>query len=167
MEKNCVTIRVHSQQSDEKKNKERAMFYFGEYRVTLDDKGRMRIPNKIRTQLGSESVTICAGTDGALFLMTESEFSGRIAELAEDTPFADFGKQNALRMFSSTVFTPDEDAQGRFILPSKLKEYAKINKKVVFLGAMNRVEIWSEEAYDKVYGADKLDINGAVRALGI
>ena len=70
-------------------------------------------------------------------------------------------------MFSSTVFTPEEDAQGRFILPAKLREYAKINKKMVFLGAMNRVEIWSEEKYDEVYGIDKLDINGAVRALGI
>lgn len=143
------------------------MFYFGEYRVALDDKGRMRIPNKIRTQLGSEAVTICAGTDGALFLMTQNEFMEKIAEIAGDTRFDDFGKQKAIRMLSSTVFSPEEDAQGRFILPSRLKEYAGINKKVVFLGAMSRVEIWSEEAYDSIYGTDKLDINGAVSALGI
>ncbi len=141
--------------------------YFGEYRVALDDKGRMRIPNKIKSQLGGDGVTICAGTDGALFLMTEKQFSERIAELAEETLFGDFAKQNALRMFSSTVFTPEEDAQGRFVLPAKLRDYAKINKKMVFLGAMNRVEIWAEEKYDEVYGIDKLDINGAVRALGI
>ena len=146
MEKNCVTIVLQSRNVGlQIKEGTRQMYYFGEYRVALDDKGRMRIPNKIKSQLGNGSVTICAGTDGALFLMTEEEFTGRIAELAEETPFADFGKQNALRMFSSTVFSPEEDAQGRFVLPSKLREYAKINKKVVFLGAMTRVEIWSEE----------------------
>ena len=142
------------------------MFY-GEYRVVMDDKGRMRIPNKIKSQLGGSAVTICAGTDGALFLMTEEEFKNRIVDLAEDTLFNDFKKQAALRMFSSTVFNPEEDAQGRFILPQKLKDYAHIKKNIVFLGIMQRVEIWAEEEYEAVYGTDKLDINAAVQTLGI
>ena len=143
------------------------MIYFGEYRVALDDKGRMRIPNKIKSQLGAEKVTMCAGTDGSILLMTEEEFRNWIGNLAESAQYKDFEKQNALRMFSSTVFVPEEDNQGRFILPQKLREYAKIEKKVVYLGAMNRVEIWAEEIYDSKYGLDKLDINSAVSALGI
>ena len=143
------------------------MFYFGEYRVALDDKGRMRIPNKIKSQLGTGAVTLCAGTDGSLLLMTEDEFREWIGDVANSTLYKEFEKQNALRMFSSTVFTPEEDAQGRFILPIKLRDYAGINKKIVFLGAMSRIEIWAEEKYDAVYGTDKLDINSAVNTLGI
>lgn len=143
------------------------MTYLGEYRVTLDDKSRMRIPNKIKAQLGSDAVTICAGTDHCLFLMTEKEFSENIIDLAMETPFKSFPKQKALRMFSSTVFVPDEDAQGRFVLPQKLKTYSGIDKRVVFLGAINRVEIWSEEAYEEQFGLDEININNAVEVLGI
>lgn len=143
------------------------MFYYGEYHVVLDDKGRMRIPNKIKAQLGSGAVTIFAGGSDCLFLMTEEEFKTKVSDLAEETPFGDFARQNALRMFSSTVFTPEEDAQGRFILPAKPKNIAGIKKNIVFLGAMNRVEIWAEERYEALYGIDNLDINGALKTLGI
>jgi MraZ protein len=145
------------------------MLYFGEYRLVLDDKGRMRIPNKLKNQLGGEEipVTICAGTENTLFLMTDKEFREWIGDIADATPYNDFDKQNALRMFSSTVFYPEQDPQGRFVLPQKLKEYARINKRVVFLGTMNRIEIWSEEAYDERFGLNKLNINSAVTALNI
>ena len=148
-------------------SRNKQMTYLGEYRVTLDDKGRMRIPNKIKSQLGSNTVTICAGTDHCLFLMTEKEFSEKIIDLAEETPFKAFPKQKALRMFSSTVFVPEEDAQGRFVLPQKLKAYSGIDKKIVFLGAIDRVEIWSEEAYEAEFGLDEININSAVEILGI
>lgn len=143
------------------------MFYYGEYRVVMDDKGRMRIPNKIKSQLGSGAVTIFAGGQDVLYLMTEEEFKAKVADLAEDTPFGDQKRQNALRMFSSTVFTPEEDAQGRFILPAKPKSIAGIKKNIVFLGAMNRVEIWAEEKYEAQFGLDKLDVNSALTTLGI
>ena len=141
--------------------------YFGEYHVALDDKGRMRIPNKLKAQFGSATVTICAGTDHCLFLMTESEFSEKFVELSEDTRYKDFERQRALRMISSTVFFPEEDAQGRFILPPKLKDYASINKGIMFLGTGTKVEIWAEEEYNAVYGVDNININKAVETLGI
>lgn len=143
------------------------MLYFGEYRATIDDKGRARVPNKIKAQFGSGAYVVCAGTNKTLFMMPEDEFSSKMTEIIEETPFCEFEKQNALRMFSSSVFVPDEDAQGRFVLPAKLRAYAGLGKRIVFLGATTRVEIWPEERYDANYGTDKLDIDGAMAALGI
>ncbi|MBO5304632.1 MAG: hypothetical protein J6A99_03030 [Clostridia bacterium] len=141
--------------------------YFGEYKVALDDKGRMRIPNKMKAQIGTEAVVICAGTDRSLFVMTESEFHEWVGKFSERVLMRDLEKQNAIRMISSTVFMPEEDAQGRFVLPQKLKEYAGINKKVVFLGLNQRVEIWAEESYEQKFGVDNWDINSAVNALWV
>ncbi len=141
--------------------------YVGEYRVALDDKSRMRIPSKLKNQLGGQAVTICAGTEKSLFLMTETQFRKWVGESAENSLISERERQNALRMISSTVFYPEEDGQGRFVLPAKLRAYAGIDKKVVFLGAINRIEIWSEEAYEASYGVDQLDINAAVKALNM
>ena len=141
--------------------------YVGEYRGALDDKSRMRIPSKLKNQLGGQAVTICAGTEKALFLMTETQFRKWVGESAENSLISERERQNALRMISSTVFYPEEDGQGRFVLPAKLRAYAGIDKKVVFLGAINRIEIWSEEAYEASYGVDQLDINAAVKALNM
>lgn len=142
------------------------MFYFGEYRLSLDDKSRMRVPNKLRAMLDKE-YAICAGTDNCLFLMTLKQFNDLFVEVAEDTPFSKTAKQEALRKISSTVIIPEEDAQGRFVLPQKLRSYAGINKKLVFLGAMNRIEIWSEEKYEQKYALDKLNIDDVVKELNI
>ncbi len=142
------------------------MFYFGEYHLALDDKFRMRIPNKLKAMLG-EDYAICAGTDHCLFLMTQKQFNDLFMDVAEDTPFSKTAKQEAIRKLSSTVLIPEEDAQGRFVLPAKLKNYCGIKKKVVFLGAMNRIEIWSEEVYNEKYSLDKVDINQVVEELKI
>lgn len=139
--------------------------YFGEFHVAIDDKGRMRIPNKMKAQFGSSNVVICAGTDKSLFVMTEEEFDEWVGRFSEKALMRDFEKQKAIRTISSSVFFPEEDAQGRFILPSKLKQYAQINKKVIFLGVKNRVEIWAEENYEKEYGVENWDINSAVNTL--
>ena len=141
-------------------------FYTGEFRVVMDDKGRMRIPNKIKTQLGNAQYMICAGTDKSLLLMTNEEFKEKVVELANDTKLSEFDKQNALRALSSTVFFPEEDAQGRFVLQEKLKEYAGIKKEIVFLGAFTRIEIWAAERY-KYCAVNELDINSIVKELGL
>lgn len=149
-----------------RKRRAKLMFYFGEYNLSLDDKFRMRIPNKLKSMLEGE-YAICAGTDNCLFLMTLKQFNDMFVEVAEDTPFSKTAKQEALRKLSSTILIPEEDAQGRFVLPSKLKAYAGIKKKLIFLGAMNRIEIWSEERYNEKYALDKLDINEVVKELNI
>ncbi|NLL56151.1 MAG: division/cell wall cluster transcriptional repressor MraZ [Clostridiales bacterium] len=142
------------------------MQFFGVHRIALDDKNRMRIPNKFRAKL-SDNFIICGGTDGCLFVLGEQEFNALFTDKLNDLKLNEEEKQDALRALASTMQVPEEDAQGRFILQNNLKSYANINKKMVFVGVLNRIEIWSEEAYEARWGQNKLDINSVVKLLQV
>lgn len=137
--------------------------FFGTHNLSLDDKNRMRLPAKFRAKIGDDFV-LCLGTDGCLFVMSEKEFEAFISKI-DSVPLSAHEKQNAIRAITSRVFIPEEDAQGRFVLPSELKKAAVINKKIVFMGVRNRIEIWSAEAYDERFGNETKSIDAAVDAL--
>ncbi|MDD4120062.1 MAG: division/cell wall cluster transcriptional repressor MraZ [Clostridia bacterium] len=119
--------------------------FFGEYHLQLDDKNRMRIPNKLRNLIGEEYYLL-HGTGGCLFVMPPDEFE-KIAEKIDSIPLSNLKAQDAVRKIMSSLIIPEEDSQNRFILPQKARDYAGIQKQVVFIGVNKRIEIWSEEKY--------------------
>lgn len=149
-----------------KKRSEVMFFCTGEQRLSLDDKGRMRIPMKMFEKLGKDFV-VYAGTNDCLFVVPMKDFQEKYYEISQDLLLNEKEKQEALRKLSSTVQVPEIDAQGRFILQPKLKAVAKISKKMVFLGVMDRIEIWSEEVYDARYSVDNIDMTEVVNTLKI
>jgi MraZ protein len=118
---------------------------FGEYHHQLDEKNRMRMPVKLKSNLG-EKYIVTKGTSSCLFVFSSSEMETIYSKLKE-LPITDISIQKALRTLFSSAYEVEEDAQGRFILPSSLKEFARINKNIVSIGVGNRVEIWSEEVW--------------------
>lgn len=142
------------------------MQFFGVHRLALDDKNRMRIPNKFRAKL-EDNYIICGGIDGCLFVLGEDNFNSLFTQRLTELKLSDAEKQEALRGLASTMQVPEEDAQGRFVLQSNLKNFAGINKKMVFVGVLNRIEIWSEEIYEARWGANKPDINTVVSLLQV
>ncbi|HKL74205.1 MAG TPA: division/cell wall cluster transcriptional repressor MraZ [Clostridia bacterium] len=142
------------------------MQFFGVHRLALDDKNRMRIPNKFRAKL-NDNYIICGGTGGCLFVLGEEEFNSLFTDKLSELKLNDEEKQEALRGLASTMQVPEEDAQGRFVLQGNLKSYAGINKKIVFVGVLNRIEIWPEELYEEKWGKNKLDINSVVKLLQV
>lgn len=139
------------------------MAFFGEYNLQLDDKSRMRIPAKLRAQIAG-NFYILNGTGGCLFVMTEEKFNKYVEKFAS-VPVSDFVAQNAIRRITSSVVQPDEDNQGRFVLPAKAKEYARIDKRVVFIGVNDRMEIWSEEVYNEKKFNEATTFDEAISAL--
>lgn len=137
--------------------------FFGTHKISLDDKNRIRLPAKFRAKIGDDFV-LSLGTDGCLFVMGEQEFENFINKI-ENVPLSQHEKQNAIRAITSRIYIPEEDNQGRFILPQELKKIAKINKKVIFMGVRNRIEIWSEELYNDKFIKDFDSIDSAVDAL--
>ncbi|HHU43160.1 MAG: division/cell wall cluster transcriptional repressor MraZ [Bacillota bacterium] len=137
--------------------------FFGTHRLSLDDKNRMRLPAKFRAKIGDDFV-LCQGTDGCLFVMSHNEFENFISKI-DNVPLSEHEKQNAIRAITSRVYVPEEDSQGRFILPSELKRAAGIEKKVVFMGVRNRIEIWSEEYYHERFEKGFESIDQAIDSL--
>lgn len=132
------------------------MFY-GEYEHTLDKKGRLILPSKIRDNAKSnyiEKFYITRGLDKCLFLFSEDEWR------TQETKFKalSFTKKEARRfnrLFFSGAVEIIPDGQGRILIPKYLKDYANIKRDVIITGVSNRIEIWDKGKWYEFYGENK------------
>ena len=122
--------------------------FFGRYFHSMDQKGRMRLPSKLRQDLG-DKIHVMQGTPNCLFVFSDEEFNEFASKLMEVSLF-DENKQKPVRQLLSSGVVIDEDSQGRFLLPQYLRNFAKLEKDIVFVGVGKRIELWSQEVWDKV-----------------
>jgi MraZ protein len=132
---------------------------FGEYNQQTDEKGRVRIPAKLKPEL-LDSVTITKGSNGCLFLFGANVWSGALAEKLSAVPITDFSVQKGVRAFFSSANVLEEDNQGRSLLPKNLREFAGIKKDIVFIGVGNRAELWAKERYEAYLSGKKVENSG-------
>lgn len=123
--------------------------YMGEYHHTIDDKGRIIIPAKFRQNLGDRFV-ITRGIENCLFAYSESEWN-KIVEKLNKLPFTKKDARNFSRFFLSGATVVDFDKQGRINIISPLIDYANIQKECVVVGVGDRIEIWSQDNWDKFF----------------
>ena len=135
----------------------------GEYYHQLDEKNRIRLPSKLKAQLG-EKYVVLKGSNSCLFVFSQNELETTINEKLKALPLSDIKAQKSVRMLFSSCYEVEEDNQGRFLLPAYLREFAGIKKNVVSIGAGNRVEIWDEEAW-KRYNEDTADFDNIIAGL--
>lgn len=119
----------------------------GTYFYSVDDKGRMRMPQNLKSQLG-ENFVVTKGSNGSLFVFSQNALQTEILEKIKTLPITATEAQKPLRMMLSSAFEVQEDSAGRFLLPQMLRDFAKISKNVVIIGVGTRVEIWSEETWN-------------------
>ena len=132
----------------------------------LDDKNRLRIPSKFKKELAGENgekpYSFFRGKNRCICVMADDALDELIAPISEE-PISQSDAASAF--FFSTVFSAEEDAQGRVVLPAALKRMAGIQKDVITLGRGNRLEIWAAERYyEQLEG---LDYDAALATLGI
>ncbi len=136
------------------------MRFFGSAKTKLDEKNRLRIPAKYAGVL-TENPLVMRGTQHCLFIMT-SEDMEKTFEKIFNAPISDFSAQNTLRLLNSGTEEIEADAQMRFVLKPEFKRFAGIDKNIVLLGAGNRIEIWSEEAYEKQFAVYDDEVDAAI-----
>ncbi len=140
--------------------------FTGEYNHTLDSKGRLIVPQKLREQLGSV-VKVTRGLDDCLYMFTMddwAEFELKLRQL----PFMQKGARRFQRFFAAGATDCELDKQGRILLPAPLREFACLDKEVVLAGMLNRVELWSKEKWTANNAFDNMDEIAAMMAeLGI
>jgi len=112
----------------------------GQYQHTIDAKGRLFIPAKLREELG-ETFFVTMGMDSCLSVYSDASWA-RFTEKFESLPYS---KARGMRVLFANAAKCEPDAQGRIILPQKLRAYAGLEKDVVVTGLSNRAEIWSAE----------------------
>ncbi len=118
----------------------------GEYTHNLDAKGRISVPAKFRTELGSSAI-VTRGLDKCLFLYPKAEWESMATKLAS-LPISSSASRSFSRMMLSGAMEVEIDKQGRALLPGYLREYAGISGHVMVTGVFNRAEIWDKKAWD-------------------
>jgi len=132
------------------------MFY-GEYDHSLDKKSRIIIPSKFRAAMKEnyvEKIYLTRGLDECIFMFPEEEWKNQEAKFRA-IPFTkkDGRKFNRLYFSGATEAAPDK--QGRILIPTYLKDYAKIKKDLVIVGVSLRIEIWAKDKWEEYYKSSK------------
>lgn len=120
--------------------------FFGQYNHSLDDRGRISLPKKIRSGIDSNEVILIKGFEPCIFgyeKRTWEEDSSK--ELAN--PISNKAARDLRRYLFSGAGAEEIDKVGRVLLPGMLKEYAKIKNNVVIIGAGDHFEIWDEKTW--------------------
>ncbi len=119
----------------------------GEYHHNIDDKGRLVIPTKYREELGDEFI-ITRGIERCLYVYSKVEWEKLVSKL-NTLPFTKKDARTFMRSFFSGATVCEFDKSGRINITSPLVSYAGLTKECVIIGVNDRLEIWSEEAFNK------------------
>ncbi|MDD5039964.1 MAG: division/cell wall cluster transcriptional repressor MraZ [Patescibacteria group bacterium] len=142
--------------------------FIGEYYHSIDEKGRLAVPVKFRSELAKGAV-VTRGLDNCLFLYPQKDWEELAKKLAS-LPISKANTRAFARLMLAGAMDCDIDKQGRIMLPDYLRKYANVKKRVVVAGLYNRLEIWDEEAWEKYRaGTEKRggDIAEALGELGV
>lgn len=129
--------------------------FMGEYSHTIDAKGRVIVPARFREELGEGSV-ITKGLDGCLFVYPKEEWQ-KFEEKLRQLPLNQQNARKITRFFLAGATGCEIDKQGRVLLPAVLREFAELEKDVVMVGIMNRVEIWSKDRWNEANRFDDME----------
>lgn len=117
----------------------------GEYLHTLDPKKRLSLPAKFRSEIGKKLV-LTRGLDQCLFMFPIATWEG-IAQKLTELPFGQANTRGMSRFLLSGATETEVDSAGRILIPDFLKDFAKLETRVVLTGVSDRVEIWNENLW--------------------
>jgi MraZ protein len=137
----------------------------GTFYHQLDGKNRIRIPARLKKELG-DVYYFAKGTQECIFVFPQATVDAQVEKLKE-IKLADEERQKSLRSFSKSFVESDEDNQGRVVLNGELRKHAKINKELVIIGAITRVEIWAREVYDEYFADEDDNYDSMIKLLDI
>ena len=126
--------------------------FMGEYHHTIDDKGRLIIPSKFRSELG-ESFVITRGLENCLFVYSLVEWN-KIVDRLKKLPFTKKDARNFTRFFLSGATVTELDKQGRANISSTLIDFANLEKECIVIGVNDRLEIWSKDGWENFFNAN-------------
>ena len=128
------------------------MIWLGESNLSLDEKGRVVIPRRLQAGLdhdpeGRTTAIVTRGFEGCLFVFSESAFEGVLARMRTRV-FDGPTERKMQRLFFANSHRTVLDGAGRLLIPEKLRELCGMQKEVVLVGLVDRLEIWPKAAWE-------------------
>jgi MraZ protein len=144
--------------------------FMGEYHPTLDEKGRVAIPVKLRKAFGENSVintlVLTYGFDKCIMAFREEDWELFVRTKLVPLPQSNPTNRNWVRHLMGGARDQELDKQGRIVIPASHLEYAQIKNEVTILGLNDRIEIWATDIYRSVR-PDQDALNAMASDLGI
>lgn len=127
--------------------------FCGDSRHTVDPKSRVFVPKRFQQDLpldpeGNRNAILTRGLDGCLFLFPESGLERALSRMDTEA-FAKPAQRKLQRLFFSFTARVTLDASGRLLIPEKLRTLAGIEREVVMVGVVDRVEVWAADRWDQ------------------
>lgn len=126
-------------------------FFTSEFESKLDAKGRLVLPSRIKAQLPSEEgeeLVIRRGFEPCLIIYPMVEFKKVFSKISGLSEFNEEYRKLQRNFFSGTA-TVELDANGRFVIPKNMLNYAQLEKDLILIGMGNKVEVWNPAIYEK------------------
>lgn len=135
----------------------------GEYLHSIDSKGRLMVPSKLREELG-ETFVVTKGLDGCLFVYPQKAWD----VLETNIKALPMAKGRELkRFFFSSATDCTLDGQGRMLVSPILREFAELKKEVTIIGVSERIEVWNTDKWNEYNNAITLEqIESAMEDIG-
>src|SRR5512142_3110141 len=131
--------------------------FFGSHHHTIDEKGRLTLPAKWRSELAG-GVVVTRGLDECLFIFPKAKFEAIAAEIDEQgIALAD--ARAWARYFLGMAADAETDKQGRVLLPQNLRDFAGLDGEVIVIGVVSRVEVWQPERYKQANTKIESDVH--------
>lgn len=139
--------------------------FLGEHRHSLDAKGRVIFPVRMRSDLGAQ-VVVQKGIEPCLYVLPPDEWERQVARVT-DLPTTNPDARRYARHFFSQASSERIDGQGRLTIPQAFRDYAGLEREVVIVGAGRRVEVWDATKWDAQRDAVESGLEDLTRDLGI
>jgi len=138
----------------------------GEYNNTLDEKGRVSFPAKLRAELNQNVLIVTRGFDDrCLLLFTSSEWETIKEKLMGTASLFNERNRLVLRRFIAPAQEVEFDKSGRLSIPQSLREYAGLTKDCTILGVDKYIELWDSQSYREYLEASEEMFKGAAEEL--
>ena len=139
---------------------------WGQFNVTIDEKGRMSLPAKIRGKINGTSLVLTKGAEKCLWLYLPEEWERVSAQLLEGASVFSLNTQDVLRRFIAPAEEVSVDKAGRVKLSLSLMKSMGLNRDCYLLGMGERLEIWDETVYDRFEEDHSAEVKQTWEGLG-
>lgn len=122
--------------------------FTGEYRHSIDAKGRLIVPARLRPALEGDAVVLTRWLESCIAMWSASgwqEIEARLRAQGQATPAA----RAFVRGVASSAFGDTIDKQGRITIPAHLRDLAGIDRDVVISGSLSHAEVWNPDRWQE------------------
>ncbi|MEO8625389.1 MAG: division/cell wall cluster transcriptional repressor MraZ [Candidatus Limnocylindrales bacterium] len=122
--------------------------FTGEFRHTIDGKGRVAVPARFRGDLAA-GATVCRWLENCVAIFPKTQWQ-QLADAASAERYADAGARAFTRFLFSGAFEVELDGQGRLVLPASLRQFGGLKSDAVVVGAADHIELWDPARWDGI-----------------